>query len=197
MSDLIYQCSKPMFVHNLKNLAAILKKAAADAKARGIDPAVLLGARLSPDMFPLVRQVQVATDQAKGCCSRLAGVDNPVFVDDETTFAELDTRIKRTLDFIGGLKASQFAGSESREIVMQMPIGTLSFNGLDYLNGWALPNFYFHYSAAYNILRHNGVALGKTDFLGVAPGVKMKGKIAKMMGVKAGTKAVAKTKKKR
>lgn len=194
MSDLIYQCSKPMFVHNLKNLAGILKKAASDAKARGIDPAVLLNARLSPDMFPLVRQVQIATDQAKGCCSRLAGVDNPVFVDDETTFAELDARIKRTLDFIKGLKASQFAGSESREIVMQMPIGTLSFSGLDYLNGWALPNFYFHYSAAYNILRHNGVGLSKTDFLGVAPGVKMKGKLAKMMGAK---KAVAKAKKKR
>jgi hypothetical protein len=189
MSDLIYHCSKQMFVHNLKNLAGILKKAAADAKARGIDPTVLLSARLAPDMFPLVRQVQVATDQAKGCCSRLAGVDNPVFVDDETTFAELDARIKRTLDFIGGLKASQFAGSESREVVMQLPIGSLSFTGLDYLNGWALPNFYFHYAAAYNILRHNGVGLGKTDFLGMAPGVKMKGKIAKMMAGKPAGKA--------
>jgi hypothetical protein len=190
-----------MFVHNLKNLAAILKKAASDAKARGIDPTVLLNARLSPDMFPLVRQVQVATDQAKGCCSRLAGVDNPVFVDDEATFAELDARIKRTLEFLGGLKANQFAGSDSRVIVMQMPFGTLTFTGLDYLNGWALPNFYFHYAAAYNILRHNGVALGKPDFLGVAPGVKMKGKIAKMMGAKASSKtaakAAAKEKKKR
>ena len=205
MSELMYQCSKQMFVHNLKNLAKILRKAAGDAKARGIDPAVLLNARLSPDMFPLVRQVQVATDQAKGSCSRLAGVDNPVFVDDETTFAELDARIKRTLDFLGGLKASQFAGSDARVIVMQMPFGTLTFTGLDYLNGWVLPNFYFHYAAAYNILRHNGVGLGKPDFLGAAPGVKMKGKIAKMMGVKApgkssgkaGGKAAAKAKKKR
>jgi hypothetical protein len=189
MSDLIYQCSKSMFVHNLKNLAKILKKAASDAKARGIDPAVLLSARLSPDMFPLVRQVQIATDQAKGCCSRLAGVDNPVFADDETTFAQLDARIKRTVEFLGGLKASQFTGSESRAIVMQMPLGTLTFSGLDYLNGWALPNFYFHYSAAYNILRHNGVGLGKPDFLGAAPGVKFKGKIAKMMGGKSAAKA--------
>jgi hypothetical protein len=189
MSDLIYQCSKTMFVHNLKNLAKILKKAASDAKARGIDPAVLLSARLSPDMFPLVRQVQIATDQAKGCCSRLAGVDNPVFADDETTFAQLDARIKRTVEFLGGLKASQFTGSESRAIVMQMPLGTLTFSGLDYLNGWALPNFYFHYSAAYNILRHNGVGLGKPDFLGAAPGVKFKGKIAKMMGGKSAAKA--------
>jgi len=197
MSNLIYQSSKAVFVHNLKNLAAILKTAASDAKARGIDPAVLLSARLSPDMFPLVRQVQVATDNAKGCCARLAGVDNPVFVDDETTFAELDARIKRTLDFIGGLKASQFAGSESREIVMQLPIGTLTFSGLDYLNGWALPNFYFHYSAVYNILRHNGVGLGKADFLGAVPGMTMKGKIAKMMGAKSGAKVAAKAKKKR
>ena len=188
MSDLIYQCSKPIFVHHLKNLSGLLKKAASDAKARGIDPAVLLNSRLAPDMFPLVRQVQIATDHAKGCCARLAGVDSPVFADDETTFAELEARIKRTLKFLAGLKASQFAGAEARDIVMQIPIGKLSFTGVNYLNGWALPNFYFHYSAAYNILRHNGVGLGKGDYLGVMPGVKMTGKIAKMMGAKAAPK---------
>jgi uncharacterized protein len=182
MSDLIYQCSKPVFVHNLKNLAAILKLAAVDAKARGIEPAVLLNARLAPDMHPLTRQIQIATDNAKGCCARLAGVENPVFVDDETTFAELQARLQRTLGFLGGLKAAQFAGSETRKIVIQLPIGTLSFTGLDYLNGWALPNFYFHYSTAYNILRHNGTGLGKRDFLGTVPGITMKGKIAKIMG---------------
>lgn len=189
MSDLMYQSSKPVFVHNLKNVSGILKTAAHDAKARDIDPAVILNARLSPDMFPLTRQVQIATDHAKGCCSRLAGVETPAFADIETTFAELEARIQRTLSFIGGLKASQFAGSESREIVMQLPIGTLSFSGVNFLNGWSLPNFYFHYSTVYNILRHNGVGIGKRDFLGVVPGMKAKGKIAKMMSAKPAAKA--------
>lgn len=197
MSDLIYQCSQPVFVHNLKNLSGLLTMAANDAKTRGIEPTVILNARLAPDMHPLTRQVQIATDHAKGCCSRLAGIENPVFVDDETTFAELEARVQRTLGFLGGLKASQFAGSETRKIVMQFPIGTISFSGLDYLNGWALPNFYFHYSTAYNILRHNGVAIGKQNFLGAMPGIKMKGKIAKIMGAKPTKKAKDKKKKKR
>lgn len=189
MNDLIYRSSKPVFVHNLKNLSGILKTAARDAKARGIEPAVILNARLSPDMFPLMRQVQIVTDHAKGCCSRLAGVETPAFADIETTFAEIEARIQRTLSFLGGLKASQFSGSESREIVMQLPIGTLSFSGLNFLNGWSLPNFYFHYSTAYNILRHNGVGIGKRDLLGVVPGMKAKGKIAKMMSAKPAAKA--------
>jgi uncharacterized protein len=193
MSELIYQCSKPVFVHNLKNLSGILKVAAGDAKARGIEPAVLLSARLAPDMHPLTRQVQIATDNAKGCCARLAGVENPVFVDDEATFAELQDRLQRTLGFLNSLKAAQFAGSESRQIVIQLPIGSLRFSGLDYLNGWALPNFYFHYSTAYNILRHNGVGIGKRDFLGTVPGITMKGKIAKIMGARPAAK-VKKTK---
>jgi hypothetical protein len=146
-------------------------------------------------MFPLTRQVQVATDNAKGCCARLAGVDSPVFPDTESTFAELEERIARTLKFLAGLKKAQFAGSESRKIVMKTPIGTLSFNGLDYLNGWALPNFYFHYTSAYNILRHNGVGLGKMDFLGAVPGMKAKGKIAKMMRAKPAAKGKKKKKK--
>mgnify|MGYP003899388675 CR=1 FL=1 len=169
MSDLIYQCSKPVFVHNLKNLSQILKMAAKDAKTRGIDPTVLLNARLSPDMHPLTRQVQIATDHAKGCCSRLAGTETPSFADTEATFSELDERIKRTLSFLAELKASQFVGAENKTIVLQLPIGTLSFSGSDYLNGWALPNFYFHYAAAYNILRHNGVEVGKMDYLGELP----------------------------
>jgi uncharacterized protein len=188
MSDLIYQGSKPVFAHNLKNLSQILKQAAKDARARSIDPAVFLNARLSPDMFPLVKQVQIATDHAKGCCSRLAGVETPAFKDDEATFSELDVRIKRTLSFLGELKAKQFLGAEDKTIVLQLPIGTLSFSGVDYLNGWALPNFYFHYAAAYNILRHNGVEVGKANFLGAMPGVQMTGKIAKMMGVKPASK---------
>jgi len=181
MSNLIYQCSKPVFVHNLKNLSAILKTAEKDARKRGIDPSVFVNARLAPDMFTLARQVQIATDHAKGCCARLAGVENPVFKDEETTFAELQDRLKRTRTFIKGLKAPQFAGGESRAVVLQLPVGTITFNGLDYLNGFALPNFYFHYAAAYNILRHNGVGIGKLDFLGAVPGMKMTGKVAKAM----------------
>lgn len=196
MSDLIYHSSKPVFVHNLKNLSALLQTAAADAKTRNFDPNVLASARLAPDMHPLTRQVQIATDHAKGSCARLTGVDNPVFADDETSLAELETRIERTLKFLAGLKSSQFAGAENRKIVMKFPIGTVTFNGLDYLNGWALPNFYFHYSTAYNILRHNGVDIGKRDFMGAVPGMTMTGEIAKILGPKPAAKAKAKTKSK-
>jgi hypothetical protein len=189
MSDTIYKSSKLVFQHNLKNLSALLKQASHDAKVRNIDPAVLLHARLAPDMHPLVRQVQIATDHAKGCCSRLADVEIPVFPDEESSFGELEDRVKRTLRFLRELKPSHFAGSEDRKIVIKLSVGTLSFNGLDYLNGFALPNFYFHYTTAYNILRHNGVGLGKIDFLGAAPGMEMTGKIAKMMGAKPKKKA--------
>jgi hypothetical protein len=201
MSRAMYQASAQTFTHNLKNLLAILKAAATDAKARGIDPQVLLNMRLAPDMLPLISQVQIVTDNAKGACARLAGVESPAYADDETTFAQLQARIKTTLAFIRTLKAAQFEGSENREVVMQIPIGTLSFSGIDYLNGWALPNFYFHSSTAYNILRHNGVSLGKADFLGIVPGVQATGQVAKMMGLptakakpKAKTKAKAKSK---
>ena len=193
MSETIYKSSKLVFEHNLKNLSAILKRASRDAKARNIDPVVLLHARLAPDMHPLVRQVQIATDHAKGCCSRLADVEIPVFPDEESTFAELEDRVKQTLRFLRRLKASQFAGSEDRKIVMKLSVGTLSFSGLDYLNGFALPNFYFHYTTAYNILRHNGVGLGKMDFLGAVPGMEMTGRIAKMMGAKPKQGASKKT----
>ena len=189
MSNLMYQSSAQVFVHNLKNMSAMLKLAAKDAKSRNIDPEVLLNARLAPDMFALTRQVQIATDHAKGCSARLAGVESPVFEDNEASFSELEARIKRTLAFIRTLKAAQYVGSEIREIVMKMPIGTLRFDGGSYLNGWALPNFYFHYISAYNILRHNGVPLGKANFLGAVPGMQMSGKIAKMMGAKPAAKA--------
>jgi hypothetical protein len=185
----MYQCSKPVFVHNLKNLSNILKLASRDARARGIEPEVFLNARLAPDMYTLTRQVQIATDHAKGCCARLAGIEIPVFKDDEASFAELEARLKRTLKFLGGFRARQFAGSDTREIVMQLSVGEISFSGLDYMNGFALPNFYFHCAAAYNILRHNGVGIGKLDFLGPVPGMKMKGKIARVMGGKRTAKA--------
>ena len=191
MSRTMYQASAQTFSHNLKNLSAMLKAAARHAKAKGIDPDVLLIARLAPDMLSLVRQVQIVTDHAKGASARLAGVVSPVFKDDETSFAELEARIKKTLAFIRTLKAAQFEGSESREVAMVMPIGKISFNGADYLNGFALPNFYFHLTTAYNILRHNGVELGKKDFLGMMPGVQMSGKLARMMGAKPAAKKTA------
>ena len=181
MSNLMHKMSAPVFTHQLKNLSAILKTAAKDAKTRGIDPTVILSARLAPDMLPLSRQVQIASDHAKGCCARLTGVDSPAFADNEQTFADLQARIKKTLAFIRSIKPAQYADSAEREIVMKIPIGKLGFNGLDYLTGWALPNFYFHYSTAFDILRSNGVAIGKGDFLGTVPGMKMSGKIGKMM----------------
>jgi hypothetical protein len=192
MSRIMFRASAQTFTHNLKNLSAILKLAAKDAKTRGVDPAVLLNSRLAPDMLPLTRQVQIATDHAKGACARLAGIESPVFKDEEATFAELEARIKKTLSFIRGLKAAQFEGSESREIKLKLPIGTLSFDGFDYLNGWALPNFYFHCTTAFDILRHNGVTIGKGDFIGRVPGMKATGKIAKMMGIKEAPKAAKK-----
>jgi hypothetical protein len=185
----MYQSSKVAFTHSLKSLSAMLKAASKHAKAKGIDPNVLANARLAPDMFPLLSQVKIATDHAKGCCARLAGVEAPVFDDKETTLEELQARIKRVLVFIGGLKAAQFEGSETRDIEVKTPVGTFSFNGLDYINGWVLPNYFFHATTTYNILRHNGVELGKKDFLGMIPGMTASGKLAKMLGAKATKKA--------
>ncbi len=197
MSNLMYRSSVQVMTHNLKNLSAMLKVAAKNAKSRGVEPSVILNSRLAPDMFPLLRQVQIVTDNAKGCCARLAGMQPPAYADDETSFADLEARIRSTLTYIRGIKAAEFVGSESREVVMTVPIGTLKFSGIDYMNGWALPNFYFHLSTAYNILRHNGVPLGKFDFLGAVPGMQMSGKIAKMMGVKSKAKAKTKASSKR
>jgi hypothetical protein len=190
----MYQLTAPVFIHNLKNLSAILKKAAKSAKDRGIDPQVLLQARLAPDMLPLVRQVQIVTDNAKGCCARLTGSEAPVFEDGDEDFAQLQKRITDTIRFIKGLKKQQFAGSEDRTVEMKLPIGKLSFTGQDYVKGWVFPNFYFHATTAYNILRHNGVDLGKADFLGLVPGMSATGKIAKMMGLPPARKNAAKKK---
>ena len=183
MSVDLYQLTAPVFVHNLKNLSVILKKAAKSAKARGIEPAVLLNGRLAPDMFPLLRQVQIVTDNAKGCCSRLTGAEAPVFEDGDADFAQLNQRINDTIKFIKGLKKHQFPDNADEAIEMRVPIGVLHFNCEDYVKGWAFPNFYFHLTTAYNILRHNGVEIGKADFLGMVPGMTATGKIAKMMGL--------------
>ena len=155
-------------IRALKNLDVILDKALASAEARKIDPAVLLGSRLAPDMFPLLRQVQIACDFAKGPVARLAGIDNPKFEDVETTIPELKVRIARTLEFVKSVPESNFAGAEDRDITIQAGSQTLEFKGLAYLIGFALPNLNFHMSMAYAILRHNGVDVGKRDYIGAA-----------------------------
>ena len=162
----MYQASVPVFLRGLENLAVILAKGAAHAEAKKIDPAVLGGLRLIADMFPLSRQVQIACDTAKGAVARLAGVEIPKHEDVEQSFAELKARIAKTIDFIESVPAAKIDGSEEREIVLPMRSGERRYKGMQYLLGFAYPNFYFHVTTAYNILRHNGVELGKLDFLG-------------------------------
>lgn len=166
MPPSLYRTSIPVFVRAFGNLSAILDKAAAHAEARKIDPSVLVNARLAPDMFPLSRQVQSASDSAKGCAARLAGIDIPRFEDTETTFAELQARIAKTVAFLQGVKPAQLDGSEDRTITLKLRTREVSFTAPDYLLNFALPNFFFHVTTAYGILRHNGVDIGKTDFLG-------------------------------
>ena len=201
MSVELYQLTSPVFVHNLKNLSAILKKAAKSAKDRGIEPEVILQARLAPDMFPLVRQIQIVTDNAKGCCARLTSTQAPVFKDGDDDFKQLQQRIADTIKYIKGLKKAQFVDNANSPIEYKVPIGVLYFTAEDYVKGWAFPNFYFHFTTAYNILRHNGVEVGKADFLSLVPGMAATGKIAKMMGLpqakkKAAKKSTKKTQKK-
>ena len=152
--------------HSLKSLSAILKKAEAYCEARKIDPNALLTARLYPDMLPLNRQVHIATDQAKGCGARLTGIAVPSYPDEEKTFAELQARIAKTLDFIGSLKREQFADAATRTVTIKIGGKDTEMTGAAYMSSAVLPNFYFHMTTAYNILRHNGVELGKGDFLG-------------------------------
>jgi hypothetical protein len=147
-------------------LSAIIDKAAAYAEAKKLEPTTLLHARLFPDMFPLTRQVQITCDTAKGAAARLAGIEIPKHEDNETTLPELKQRIAKTLDFIKGIKASQLEGAEGRSIEMKGQNRTLNFTGTSYLTQFVLPNFYFHESIAYAILRHNGVEVGKFDYLG-------------------------------
>ena len=162
----MHQASAQRFASTLGNLAAILDKARAHCEARKIDPLVLTGFRLYPDMFPFSRQVQIACDTAKGAVARLAGVEIPKHEDTERTFEELKARIAKTLDFVNSVKRERIDGSEDKEIVLPMRSGERRYTGLQYLLGHAVPNFYFHVSTAYNILRHNGVELGKQDYLG-------------------------------
>jgi hypothetical protein len=166
MSLSMYQASVPPFLQLLGALSAILDKAIAHAAAKKIDQSVFLSARLAPDMFALVRQIQVAADFAKNTAGRLAGVELPKFADEEKSFEELKVRIAKSMDFLKGLKPAQIDGSEAKEITFPLGGKPTTFKGQQYLVNFALPNFYFHLTAAYAILRHNGVELAKRDFLG-------------------------------
>ena len=162
----MYQASVPVFQRTLNALSAILDKAVAHALQERIDAATLLTARLAPDMLPFTSQVQIATDHAKGVAARLAGREVPKYPDTEKTFDELKTRIAKTLDFIGSVPAAEIDGSEEREIALTIGGNPRTFKGQPYLLHFALPNFYFHVTTAYDLLRHNGVRIGKRDFIG-------------------------------
>ncbi len=166
MTISMHKASVPVFAHMLGALSAVLGKAAAFAAAKKVDPAVLLAARLAPDMFPLSRQIQIACDFAKGPCARLAGIEVPKWDDNETTIEALQARIARTVDYAKGFAPAQIDGSEEREINLTVGGQPLTLKGQDYLMHFALPNFYFHVTAAYAILRHKGVEIGKRDYMG-------------------------------
>jgi hypothetical protein len=166
MTISMFQASVPVFIRALNNLAGILEKGVAHANARKIDEAVLLNSRLFPDMFPLVRQVQIATDTARSGAARLAGAEFPTYEDSETTFAALTTRIQNTVKYLETLQPTQIDGSEDKTISWQSRSSTKSMQGQPYLFNHLLPNVHFHVTTAYNILRHNGIEVGKKDFLG-------------------------------
>lgn len=168
MSLSLYQASVPVFARMFGNLLAILDKAVAYAEARKIDPNVLLTARLAPDMHPLTRQVQIASDLAKGCAARLAGVEPPSFADTESSFDELKARIAKTLDFLRSVDPTLIDAGAEREIVLKLPGNELKLDGVSYLLHFVQPNFYFHITTAYAILRHNGLDIGKMDYMGRA-----------------------------
>ena len=162
MTFSIHQASAPVFIRALTSLSNMMDKAIAG----GADEAALLAARLAPDMHPFPRQIQMASDSAKGAVARLAGVEVPAMADTEASFAELKERIEKTIAYVQSLDASAFEGAEDREVVLKFPGNELTFTGAQFLTGFALPNFFFHVSMAYALLRANGVALGKMDFLG-------------------------------
>jgi hypothetical protein len=170
MAISMYQASAPALVNMLRNLKNILGKAQAHADAKKIDHSIFINARLAPDMFPLSRQVQIATDMSKSCVARLAGAEPPKWEDNEKTFDELLARLDKAIDYAKSFKPAQLDGSEERDVVLKSPRGEMKFKGLQFLLHFVLPNFYFHVTTAYNILRHNGVELGKMDFIGPPPG---------------------------
>ncbi|MFO1196951.1 MAG: DUF1993 domain-containing protein [Burkholderiaceae bacterium] len=169
MAISLYDAAVPVYRQMLGALDAMHARAAANAAARGFDASVLLQSRLAPDMYPLARQVQIACDNAKGAVARIAGVEPPRHADTEQTIDELRTRIATVLGYVDGFGRERLDGQEAREVTLALRDRTLKFNARDYLLHWALPNFYFHVTTAYALLRHNGVDLGKRDFLGKLP----------------------------
>ena len=168
----MHAMSVGLFIPMLGNLSALLDKGATSAESRKFDTAVLASARLAPDMLPLTRQIQLSCDFAKNSTARLAALDPPKFEDNETTFAELKARIDKTLAYLKTVPASAVDGSEDRGIVIPLRDRKLEMKGLPFLQRWVLPNFYFHVVTAYAILRHNGVEIGKMDYLGQVPGIR-------------------------
>ncbi len=166
MSLSMYSSSIPVCIRYLRNLSALLTKAQAYAVLKKVDEKVLTSARLFPDMLPLSRQIQIASDVSKAAAARLGGIEMPKFEDTETTFAELQERIAKTIAFLETVQAAQIDGTEEKEITIQAGPRELKFKGQDYLFSWALPNLFFHVTTAYNIMRHNGVEIGKADYLG-------------------------------
>lgn len=167
----LYQVSIPTFLLSLRNLKVILEKAVAHAEARKFDPNVFATMRLFPDMLPLNRQVQIASDAAKGAAARLSGTEPPKFEDTETTMAELIARVGKTIDYLQGFKPEQFGGDDDRTITVKTTRNTFNFKAVDFVRHWALPNFFFHVTTTYALLRHGGVELGKPDYLGQVPQV--------------------------
>lgn len=163
----MYEASAPVFIQGLKGLITVLRRAEAHAAAKGYDPAALLQARLYPDMFPLTKQVQICSDFAKGAVARLAGEEPPAWPDTETSFADLIARAEKTLAYVGAFAATQVEGSEERDITLVRRGETSVVKGRAYLLEQATPNFYFHLTTAYAILRHNGIEIGKKDYLGM------------------------------
>ena len=162
----LYDVSIAPLVRNLQNLKHILQQGELYAEQKKVEPEVILNSRLSIDMYPLTRQVQLVSDMSKGAGARLAGLEIPQYADDETSFEMLYARIDKTIDFLSQIQPAQLEGAESKEVVLTIRKIDLTFTGLDYLQKWAMPNVYFHITTAYNILRHIGVPLGKTDYLG-------------------------------
>ena len=166
MTISMYQASVPRFANILGNLSGILDKAQAHVDAKKIDATVLTGYRLFPDMLPMTTQVQIACDTAKGVVARLAGVEIPAYEDNEKTLADLKARVARTIAFIQTMTPAQIDGTEDKEIITRRGDKETRYTGMQFLLGHAVPNFYFHVTTTYNILRHNGVEIGKRDFLG-------------------------------
>jgi len=166
MAFTIYDASVPPLVHMLENLAHVLKVGESHAGASGVAAGDYLQARLAPDMYPLIKQVQVATDMSKGCGGRLAGAEIPRYEDNEASFADLQARLAKTIAYLKGLAPAAFQGAEEKHVTLKFPNAEFNYNGRDYLNNFVLPNVYFHITTAYAILRQKGVPLGKSDFMG-------------------------------